>query len=155
METTPHDPFQPPKASLEVPVDKGPRPKRVKAAALLIATAAVLSFIVNAAMWTGLVRFPNSPQGTLADIVSALVTLTLLGFLAWKIHAGRNWARLLFSVLVALGVLGFAISLPFAPELMKTIPTSLWVTSTIQTGLQVAALFLVFTGDASPWFRKT
>ena len=155
METTPHDPFQPPKAPLEVPVDKGPRPKRVKTGALLIATAAVLSFIVNAAMWAGLVRFPNSPQGTLTDIVSALVTLTLLGFLAWKIYAGRNWARLLFSVLVVLGVLGFVISVPFAPELMKTIPPSLWVTSTIQTGLQVVALFLVFTGDAPPWFRKT
>ena len=150
MQATPHDPFQPPRAQLEVLVERGPRPKQVKMAAILIVIAAILTFLSNVAFWVGLVAIPAIPQVSLGDYLSAILSLALMCFLAWKIHLGRNWARWIFTMLIVLGVLGLAVSFLFA---MKVIPPSLWVVSSANTALDLIAVLLLFGREASSWFR--
>ena len=154
MVTTPHDPFQPPKAQLEVPVDRGPRPKQVKLAAILVAVGAVLSFLSSLAVFSGVAALPALPQPHIGDLLSAAFSLALMLFLAWKIHAGMNWARWVFTVLVVIGVVGLTVSFFVASHVMKAMPAYLWVVSSAQTAIQLVAVLLMFGKIASPWFRN-
>jgi hypothetical protein len=154
MTPIPHDPFKPPQASLEVPEDRGPAPARVKYAACLIATSALLALAGNAAMWTGLVAIPGRvPEMMTFEVVVAIVTLAFYAFLGWKIYTGANWARWVFTILVALGVVGLVVSLALAGEIMKTVPWPMMASGVVQTALQWTSAFLIFTGEARKWFR--
>ena len=77
-------------------------------------------------------------------------TFALIGFLIFKISAGRNWARITFLVLFIIGVL------PTLPIVFGEFSRSAVVgaLSVAQIGLQVYALFLLFTQPGSGWFRK-
>lgn len=77
-------------------------------------------------------------------------TFALLGFLIFKISAGRNWARITFLVMFIIGVL------PALPIVLDEFSRSAVVgaLSVAQTGLQVYALYLLFTQPSSGWFRK-
>ena len=70
----------------------------------------------------------------------------------WLIARKRqNWARWTFLVL-------FVIGLPLSvPQLLATFQTSALsaVLGLVQLLLQVYAFFLIFTGNAKDWFRKT
>lgn len=72
--------------------------------------------------------------------------------LIWLIARKRqNWARWTFLVL-------FVIGLPFSvPQLLATLQTSPVSAglSVVQIVMQAYALFLIFTGNAKDWFRKT
>jgi hypothetical protein len=154
MTPMPHDPFRPPQASLEVPEDRGPTPKRVKYGACLIATSALLAIALNAAMWAGLVAMPGRMPGMVVlEVVVAVLTLAFFGLLGWKIYVGANWARWVFTIFVAFGVVGSVFSLTFAGELMKTMPWPLMASGFLQTALQVTSAVLIFTGEARKWFR--
>lgn len=77
-------------------------------------------------------------------------TFALIGFLIFKISAGRNWARITFLVMFIIGVL------PTLPIVLGEFSRSAVVgaLSVAQIGLQVYALFLLFTQPGSSWFRK-
>lgn len=77
-------------------------------------------------------------------------TFALMGFLIFKISAGRNWARITFLVMFIIGVL------PTLPIVLGEFSRSAVVgaLSVAQIGLQVYALFLLFTQPGSSWFRK-
>ena len=79
-----------------------------------------------------------------------IFTFALIGFLIFKISAGRNWARITFLVLFVLGML------PTLPIVLGEFSRSAVVgaLSMAQIGLQAYALFLVFTNPGSAWFRK-
>jgi len=147
------NPFKPPLAPLELDEDLGPVPARVKIAVAAIITAAVMSFALKAAIALGLVlavRRVSAP----GDILPATLPLILLGVLAWKIFVGRDWARWIFAAIVGLGVLGLAAAYYFPAELSISMPPSMRVPSIIQLALNIAAFVLLFTGDASSWFRR-
>lgn len=147
------DPFKPPQAPLELDDDPGPVPMRVKIAVMAIITAAVMSFALKAAAALGLLSLARNPQASAADILPATLVLLLLGVLAWKIFVGRDWARWIFAAIVAIGVLGLA-SIYYMPEQFGiSVPRSLWVASVIQSALNLTAFVLLFTGDATKWFR--
>ena len=77
-------------------------------------------------------------------------TFALSGFLIFKISAGRNWARITFLVLFIIGVLP-ALPIVFGEFSRSAVVGAL---SVAQIGLQVYALFLLFTQPGSGWFRK-
>jgi hypothetical protein len=79
-----------------------------------------------------------------------IFTFALIGFLIFKISAGRNWARFTFLVMFIIG------TLPILPIVMGEFSRSAVVgaLSLAQIGLQVYALLLLFTRPGSSWFRK-
>lgn len=79
-----------------------------------------------------------------------IFTFALIAFLIFKISAGRNWARITFLVMFIIGVL------PTLPIVLGEFSRSAVVgaLSVAQIGLQVYALFLLFTQPGSSWFRK-
>lgn len=79
-----------------------------------------------------------------------IFTFALIAFLVFKISSGRNWARITFLVMFIIGVL------PTLPIVLDEFSRSAVVgaLSVAQIGLQVFALFLLFTQPGSNWFRK-
>jgi len=79
-----------------------------------------------------------------------IFTFALFSFLIFKISAGRNWARITYLVMSIIGVL------PTLPIVLGEFSRSAVVgaLSVAQIGLQVYALFLLFTQPGSSWFRK-
>ncbi len=79
-----------------------------------------------------------------------IFTFALIGFLIFKISAGKNWARITFLFLFVIGVL------PVLPFVVGEFSRSavFGALSVAQIGLQVYALFLLFTQPGSSWFRK-
>jgi hypothetical protein len=149
------DPYKPPQAALEVPEERGPLPRSVRLASMLIWTAATLGLLFNLALAFGYVGVPGARQGTLMESFNALFSFALLGLIAAKIRAGRNWARWVFAVLAVLGLIGVLMMTVFAGTIMKALPASLWISGAINTALQLAALVLVFRGEGRAWFRSS
>ncbi len=130
-------------------------PQPVRVACALVWTAAALGLLLNVALMFGYVTLPGAGQGLLLQSFSALFSFALLGLLAVKMRAGRNWARWLFAVLVALGVLGILMTTMLAGQLMNAMPAIVWISGAVNTALQLVALFLVFRGEGAAWFRSS
>lgn len=79
-----------------------------------------------------------------------IVIFAIAGFLIFKLSAGRNWARMTFLLLFVIGML------PTLPLVLSEFSRSpvVGALSAAQIGLQVYALFLLFTKPGSAWFRK-
>jgi len=81
------------------------------------------------------------------------VTFTSLAFMALQIYLlgkGKNWARWLFVILFAIGIPTVVM------QLMKSFSTDPIFTSigAIQTIAQVYACVLLFTPEASKWYKR-
>lgn len=82
--------------------------------------------------------------------LALVATFALIGFLISKIAAGRNWARILFFVLFASGIV------PALPVILDEFAQSL-VTGTlslVQNGCQIYGLFLLFRSREAVWFCR-
>jgi hypothetical protein len=79
-----------------------------------------------------------------------IVVFALMVFLIFRIYAGKNWARVTFLVLFVIGIL------PTLPTMQSEFVRSplLGTLSIVQAGLQIYALFLLFSKPGSGWFRK-
>ncbi len=146
------DPFKPPKANLEVPVELGPRPRAVRTSFALLCASVTITGLLAVATALGFVTIPAG-SSLIATVVSNLAGAGIIFFFAWKIRAGRNWARWVLAVFQVLGMIGFAISIMFIPDAWKVLPRFLLVLSIAQTFLQLAAAILAFTPPANEWFR--
>lgn len=149
-----HDPFKPPQVPLEVEEELVPVPMRVKLAVVAIITGAVMSFALKAAVAFGRVGLPRDTPVAPSDMLPAAVPLLVIGFLAWKIFVGRDWARWMLGALVGLGMIGLAMILYGSPEIPTPVSQSLRVAGVIQLALNLVAFVLLFTGDAGAWFRR-
>jgi hypothetical protein len=79
-----------------------------------------------------------------------IFTFALIGFLIFKISAGKNWARITFLVMFVIGMLQ---TLPLVlGEFSRSAVVG--ALSVAQIGLQGYALFLLFTQPGNGWFRK-
>ena len=147
------NPFAPPRASLDVPIDKGPRPRRVKVAVWLLCAAMGLNAVMSIAPWLGAV--PVIPGETISsDAFGATLNVLLFGFLGMKVWQGRNWARWVVLVLVALGLLGGATMMLLVPAAFKFFNGARFAAGMAETVLQSAVIMLVFTGESRGWFRR-
>lgn len=77
-------------------------------------------------------------------------TFALIGFLVFKIAAGRNWARILFLVLFAGGIVP-ALPVMFAEFAQSMVAGAL---SLVQNGCQIYALSLLFLSPEAVWFSR-
>jgi hypothetical protein len=87
------------------------------------------------------------PTGFIFGIWIAVSAIML--FLIYSISRGRNWARITFLVL-------FAIGLPFAVQpLLQSLSTQLvsGILGIAQMVAQITALVLLFQASANVWFR--
>jgi len=110
--------------------------------------AAVL--LILASLVLGLIRYPLEFAPSLFLFLVAVPTLALIAFLAWRIYAGKNWARITFTVLFVLG-LPFSI-LPLA-EALQSRPFS-GVLGVLQLVMQSAAVFFLYLPGSRPWFHR-
>jgi len=77
------------------------------------------------------------------------VTVAILAWLSFKIWKGRNWARITFLAMTALG-------LPFFSSAVKSYfaaSSAAGYVSLLQTALQLVALYLIFARPGSDWFK--
>jgi hypothetical protein len=148
-----HNPFNPPRAELELDEELGPVPARVRIAVAAVISGAVMSFALKSAVAFGFVAFPRGAYGTPADILPATMPLIVLCVLAWKIFVGRDWARWILAAIAGLGALGLAGMYYLPADVSGSLPQSLLVASVIQLALNFTAFVLLFTGDAGQWFR--
>ena len=146
------DPFAPPRADLDVPVERGPTPRRVKIAVALIVAAFSLGLLMNLVVWAGLAAIGPQRGGDPGQILGGAGTFLLFMALAWKVYQGRNWARWIYAVVTGLGVAGLFVSIAFAATLLR-LPPLFWAGSVAQTALEVVSAVMLFTGEAARWFR--
>lgn len=146
------NPFAPPAADLDVPVERGPVPRRVNIAVWLIVAEFSLGLLMNLVVWSGVVAIGPQAGGDPGQVLGGAATFLLFMAMAWKIHQGRNWARWIYAVVTGLGVVGLFISIAFAGTMLR-LPALFWAGSVTQTALEVVAAVMLFTGDAARWFR--
>jgi hypothetical protein len=98
-----------------------------------------LGIIFIASVWLAFIN-PVSSQ-------SGFFTLLIMAWLTYKINQERNWARITFLVLYLLGTL---ISIPAFLAPHSSFNFEVFI---VQAALQAISLFMLFSRNASPWFR--
>ncbi|MGI9064673.1 MAG: hypothetical protein ACR2FQ_12825 [Pseudonocardiaceae bacterium] len=84
--------------------------------------------------------------GLIVGLVFGLALLALEVFFIVKMRAGRNWARIVLTVLGALGVISGLFSLG-QPGLTA-------LTSGLSALILIAAIVTMYLPGAAPWFRQ-
>lgn len=132
--------YAPPQTVVDDVADarRGPRPKRVSTAMRLLWASFALGIPSLVQPMAGT---PEWWSAVFVLLVSGLVVLLYL-----KIAAGRNWARIVLAVLLALSVPAFA--MPAEPS-----PLALRLLDWCCLALDLAALWLLFTRESASWFR--
>ena len=100
-----------------------------------------------------LMDFPNlSAAASPAYIYFVMFfTFVVIGYLIFRISAGENWARIAFLVMFVIGMLP---ALPVIMGEFSRAPVA-GALSVVQVGIQIYALYLLFTQPGSGWFGKT
>ncbi len=73
--------------------------------------------------------------------------------MTFKIATRKNWARWIFAVVFVLAKIVFLSSVLLAPQIWLALPLTAIGPAITQFVLQGTALVLLFTPDASRWFR--
>ena len=121
-----------------------PKPHNVKLAIsllLLVISVATLRFFLNLILtdfYTFKVKAPNY-----------LISLSLFVFLAFHINARRNWARILYIVLLLIAM--FTIPSNIISLMSVDILSALILF--VQTLLQVGAAVAILTKSSNNWFK--
>jgi len=145
------NPYAPPQsavADVEVHTDDDVRPKTVNIAVALLWGSAALGLLSNVIRLLRGEFPPNAPQ-----IVPILTIALSLAFASWfniKIATRRNWARITWVVLFAIGI----VILLARPELLAKLSTILIVLYSVQHLISVVTAVLLLTPTSNRWFKK-
>jgi hypothetical protein len=115
-----------------------------------MAKPAAAALLILASLVLGLIRYPLEFAPSFFLLWVAVPTLALIALLAWQIYAGKNWARIAYTVLFVLG-LPFAI-LPLA-EALQSRPIS-GVLGVLQLVMQSTAVVFLYLPGGRPWFHR-
>ena len=113
------------------------RPTQVSIAALLLGGSLLLEVAAAALLMGGVFFYIQ------------VFKVVVVAFFIYMIWLGHNWARLTFTVLFALVLILFAPTLRFIFTSPGTVSLGL-----VQTLLQGAALYLLFTHPGRDWFKR-
>lgn len=83
--------------------------------------------------------------------IASLVVISLIKY--WFIRmigGGRNWARIVYLILVILGLLTMASHI----HSLVNQGTLYMISSILTTVIDLCAIFLLFTSESNAWFRK-
>ena len=131
--------------------DPEERPQAVKTAVNLFWASLALALVEVLLDFAHISAGVAKAKAPVAFIIMVLVVGFAFGaFLIAKISAGRNWARIVWLILIALGMLD---TLPEIYAEFTRAPI-IGALSLLQVGMLVYGLFLVFTQPGSVWFRK-
>jgi len=148
-ESEPANPYAPPNAlvaDIPLPLAVSGRPSSVLWAVRLLWVAVALG-----ALFIAFRRLPPMSSGVspLAVRAFGFLFLALWGWLIIKIATGRNWARLTWLVITALGTLSMLVS----PAKLARLGPLEQASFTLQTTLQVMACVLLVSPRARRWFK--
>ncbi len=121
-------------------------PRDVKVAVALFAAALIIRIVEFALQRAGVTSVPS--EGLSSPVSLALGTVMTVGFLS-SIITGKNWGRIMFAVLMAVGLL---VSIPIVRAEIVVDPARATL-SLLQMVLNAAGLFFVFRPDSNRWFR--
>jgi len=107
-------------------------------------------FLISASLLLGLVRLPLEFAPSLFALLVAVPTFLFMGLIAWQIYCGKNWARIVFTVLF---VLGLPISILPLAEALQSRPFS-GILGIFQLVLQTSAMTLLWLPGSRPWFHR-
>lgn len=94
-------------------------------------------------------EYANPETARPVTTLAVIFAFGLVGFLFLMISAGKNWARIAYLVVFAMGSLQLLATL--SAELQHA--PLLAALAVAQAGVQAHALYLLFTGPGSAWFR--
>lgn len=84
------------------------------------------------------------------NLAIVLISTGILAFLGYNINLGKNWSRIIFTVLCGLGFLMFPLIIP---ETFRLSPI-VGIFSAIQAILQLLAIVLLFKSESRNWYRN-
>ena len=145
------NPYNPPSANVadvssEQPIE---RPSSVTLAVRLL----WLSLVIGIG---GLFVAPRQVPGVAGIVVVAVIGLIVFGIYAWliaKIGAGRNWARITYTVLTVIGYLVVVFTWNQQLASFKASPISA-VISGVNAAINLYVLYLLYTKTSKPWFSS-
>jgi uncharacterized membrane protein YwaF len=121
-----------------------PKPRNVKLAIILFAS--IISF-VTLRFFSNLIFSDLSSFKEKAP--NYLLTFALYVFLAFHINARRNWARILYILLIVIGMA----TIPSHIIRLISVNQLSALFFFIQTLLEVAAAVVLFTKSSNKWFK--
>ena len=140
------NPYAPPTASVADPPSVSiPRPLEVTLAVRL----QWLSFVLGFA--SGVMRESWNDRWVVAA-VSIAIYAAIVAWLIFKLGRGRNWARIVYTVLVLLGYVSIVTSWHVYIAAYHGHP-ELLVLDILDTLADIGGLYFVFTKAANAWFR--
>jgi hypothetical protein len=89
--------------------------------------------------------------GVLPLAIAYLVVLGLLALLILAVSKGRNWARITYSVLVAIASLLMVVGILVAPARLPVVQV---VISAVLVVGYVVIIWLLFQAESASWFTK-
>jgi uncharacterized membrane protein len=141
------NPYAPPVSAIADPAESRPaRPKEVTLAVKLL----WVSFFI------GIVGVFLRPAQQVPFIAILIVSILAYGFWAWVITCianGRNWARILFFVLVGIGVVFAVLFLSTTLALYRARPFNAFLAA-LNYALEISTLYLLLTAPARAWFTQ-
>jgi hypothetical protein len=144
------NPYAPPVSTVADPAEvRGERPKEVTQAVKLL----WISFFVGIA---GIFLQPlniRSAAQWMGVLIGAGVIFAIWAWVISKIAKGRNWARVLFLVLVILGLVFTVFVIPTALALYRARPLS-GLLSLTNFVLEIYTVYLLLTAPAREWFKQ-
>jgi hypothetical protein len=142
------NPYAPPVATVADPVEvRIERPKEVALAVKLL----------WASFFIGIVGVFLRPAQQVPFIAILIVSILAFGFWAWvitRITEGRNWARILFFVLIGFGLAFAVVFLSATVALYRERPFNGFLAA-INYALEIYTLYLLLTAPAREWFKQT
>ncbi len=158
IHTITHNPYSPPTApvgGVETKQVAGPVDKNVSRACALTWLSTGLVLIVTPIEYRNLQSAAPPPESLLQLVAACAVLLLLTWWIVAKLQAGRNWMRVLLTVLIVLATLSTFIERDFHSATLVTGRTSLTLTL-IHNGLHVildlSVVALLFSPSARAWF---
>jgi hypothetical protein len=144
------NPYAPPVSTVADSAEiRGERPKEVTLAVKLLWTSLLLGV-------AGMFLQPlnaTAPAQWIGVIIGAGAVFAIWAWIVSKIAKGRNWARVLFLVLVILGLVVTVLVMPTAMAIYRARPLN-GVISLINVVIEVVTMYLLLTAPARAWFKQ-
>ena len=142
------NPYAPPESNVADPVEvRTERPKEVTLAIKLLWA----SFFIS------IVGVFLQPAQQVPFIAILIVSVGAFGLWAWVITCiarGRNWARILFFVLIGIGLAFVLLFLSASLALYRDRPFNALL-AVINHALEIYTVYLLLTVPAREWFKQT
>jgi len=123
------------------------KPREVGWATGLLWASLAMWLFTRALDWTYL----TSRQPTSHILFNDALTLSFTAFLIFEISKGKNWARIVYLVLILLGAVPYFVLLRAAIGRSRVVA----LLSTLETLMEFVAIAVVFSRPAKEWFEAS